>query len=628
MQREDALALAAQIEAVEDFAHAHGQEGHGHAVRADAPGHLPGTRLDAVAQDIGNHRDARNEHSLVGDVGAQSTSKNAVGGAAGRPGHGVRLTGFHAQRQGREAVGDQVDKQKVHRVEQRKAQQRGAEHPQHLAHVGGQQELDGFADVVVDAAAFLHGGHDGGKVVVCQHHIGHVLGHVGAGDAHTDADIRHFQGGGIVDAVPRHGRDGAAAAPGRHNAGLVFGLHPGIHAVLRHGLCQLLIGEGIQLRARHRLGRILQDVQLAGNGHRRVLMVAGDHHRPDACLSAFRDGFLHLGPHRVHHAGQSQEAQLLFQLFRRVKVRLLRPAPLRRRQHPQSPVGHGLVLRQNGSPFFLRHGQGPALFPTGGAAGQHHVGGAFGVLDTALLRPVHGGHHLASRIKGRFRHPGLRRLQPVLGQALGGGKVHQRRLGGLALCTALPVQHRVIAQRHGGGQFTGTAPVFHHRHAVLGQRAGLVGTDHLGAAQCLHRGQAPDDRFAAAHVGDADGEHHRHHRGQPFRDGGHRQRHRHHEGGEHILPCEGTGGDEVKQEDEHADAQHQLGQRSAQFVQAALQRRLLLLRAGQRPGDLAHLGLHAGGGNHRPAPAVDHRGAHIAHILPVGQRHFGLAGLQ
>ena len=62
------------------------RKAHGHAVRADAPGHLPGTRLDAVAQDVRHHRDARDEHTLVGDVSAQSTSKNAgrlCGGAAG-----------------------------------------------------------------------------------------------------------------------------------------------------------------------------------------------------------------------------------------------------------------------------------------------------------------------------------------------------------------------------------------------------------------------------------------------------------------------------------------------------------------------------------------------------------------
>src|SRR5699024_6495459 len=139
---------------------------------------------------------------------------------------------LHAQRQRGEAVGDQVDEQQVDGVQQSEAQQGGAEHAQHLAHVGGQQELDGLADVGVDAAAFLHSAHDGGKVVVGQHHVGHVLGDVGAGDAHAHADVGRLDGGGVVDAVAGHGGDGAVALPGGDDAHLVLRLDAGVNAVL------------------------------------------------------------------------------------------------------------------------------------------------------------------------------------------------------------------------------------------------------------------------------------------------------------------------------------------------------------------------------------------------------------
>ncbi|MBM6901475.1 hypothetical protein H6B10_17880, partial [Gemmiger formicilis] len=36
---------------------------------------------------------------------------------------------------------------------------------------------------------------------VGQYHICHIFGHIGAGNAHTDTDIRHFDGRRIVDAV-------------------------------------------------------------------------------------------------------------------------------------------------------------------------------------------------------------------------------------------------------------------------------------------------------------------------------------------------------------------------------------------------------------------------------------------
>ena len=49
------------------------------------------------------------------------------------------------------------------------------------------------------------------------------LRHVGAGDAHGDADIGRLHGRRVVHAVAGHGHDFAAALPGPHNAQLVLG---------------------------------------------------------------------------------------------------------------------------------------------------------------------------------------------------------------------------------------------------------------------------------------------------------------------------------------------------------------------------------------------------------------------
>ena len=46
---------------------------------------------------------------------------------------------------------------------------------------------------------------------------------------------------------------------------------------------------------------------------------------------------------------------------------------------------------------------------------------------------------------------------------------------------------------------------------------------------------------------------------------------------------------------------------------------MLLFRGGQRIGDFAHLGVHAGIGDHHAAPAICHSGAHIGHVLSVAQ---------
>ena len=283
------------------------------------------------------------------------------------------------------------------------------------------------------------------------------------------------------------------------------------------------------------------------------------------------------------------------------------------RQHAQGAVRQALVVGQDGGALFLRHGHGLAALPAGGAAAQDLVRRAFGVLHPAAVGLVHGGHHLAAGIKGRFIHTGRGGFQFALGQPQLGGVGHQSGLGGLALGLALVVQVGVAAG------------VVHHGHLVLGQGAGLVRADDLGAAQRFDGGQFADDRIALGHIGHADGKHHRDHGRQTLGDGGHSQGDSHHEGGQHGIQIKPPGGDQVEHKNEHADAQHQLGQGLAQLVQLFLQRGLLLLGSGQRARDLAHLGIHAGAGDQRLAAAIDHRGAHITHVFAVAQGHILLA---
>ena len=349
-------------------------------------------------------------------------------------------------------------------------------------------------------------------------------------------------------------------------------------------------------------------------------MVAGDHHGADTGGAALRHGVLYLRAHRVDHAGQTDEAQILLQILRLQLVGQTVVQPLGRRQYAEGLVGHGLVVRQNGGALFLRQGEDRAVFHIVGAAAQHLVRRALGVLDEAGVRAVDGGHHLPAGVEGRLGAAGLPGLHEGLGAAVGRTEVHQRRLGRLALRAAL-LQNGVVAQGHGGGQRRQRAGVLHHRHLVLGQSTGLVGADDLRAAQRLHGGEPPDDGVALTHVGHADAQYHRHHGGQTLRDGGHGQRHGHHErlqnGGEGVVAHH----HQIKDEDEHADAQHQLAERLAQLGQLPLEGRLLLLRLGQYMGDLAHLRVHTGGGDDRLTTAIDHGAAHVAHIFPVTQRH-------
>ena len=63
---------------------------------------------------------------------------------------------------------------------------------QHDAAQRDQLEADVLQQIVVDLAPHAHRFDDGGEVVVGQDHARGVLRHVGAGDAHRDADVRRF----------------------------------------------------------------------------------------------------------------------------------------------------------------------------------------------------------------------------------------------------------------------------------------------------------------------------------------------------------------------------------------------------------------------------------------------------
>jgi hypothetical protein len=101
---------------------------------------------------------------------------------------------------------------------QRPADHGSDEHDGELGGIAGQQVREGLGDVVVDAAPLLHGGDDGGEVIVSDDQVGGFLGDLGAGETHGDTDRGLAQRRGVVDTVARHGDDRAARRPGAHDA--------------------------------------------------------------------------------------------------------------------------------------------------------------------------------------------------------------------------------------------------------------------------------------------------------------------------------------------------------------------------------------------------------------------------
>ena len=72
-------------------------------------------------------------------------------------------------------------------------------------------------------AALLDRPHDRGEVVVEEHEVGRLAGHVGAGPAHRDADVGLVQRRAVVDTVPGHGHHVTASAQRGGDPQLVFG---------------------------------------------------------------------------------------------------------------------------------------------------------------------------------------------------------------------------------------------------------------------------------------------------------------------------------------------------------------------------------------------------------------------
>ena len=477
---EDRAAQGSHVEGVEDLAHGEREEGHGGTQHFSGVGACGDGRCvvqvsqPVSADEVGGQRDHGNECALVSHGKAETACKDALLGVTGLSVHHVCLGLFHTQSQSGEAVGDQVDPQEVNGLEDGKAHQGCKEDGQHLGEVGGQEELDRLADVVVDAASLANGGDDGGKVVVGQDHVGNVLGNVGAGDAHAHADVGVLDGGSVVYAVTRHCGDLALLAPSVDDSGLVLGLNAGVNAVLLNGGLKLLVRDLVKLSTRDGLGRVGDDAELHCDSNGGVLVVTRDHDGTDACAAALVDGGLDLGTDGVDHAGQTQENQILFQELGGVVGRLFGPVTLGDRQNTQGLVGHGLVFQHDGMLLFIGHGLNPAVFIIMGAAGQDHVGAALGVLDKGAVYGVNGGHHLAARIKGGLVHTGGGLLQILLGQAQRIGEVDQSTFGGLALGLIFLVQGGVGTQGHGGGHQIGFTGVIHHGHLVLGQGAGLM----------------------------------------------------------------------------------------------------------------------------------------------------------
>jgi len=341
------------------------------------------------------------------------------------------------------------------------------------------------------------------------------------------------------------------------------------------------------------------DAGLRGDGARGDGVVAGQHQHADAGLAAFLHRLAHTGAQRI---GQRHQAQPLEGEGGRIGGPLaVLEAGLRHGQHAQAACAHGLGLRMRGGALFVAepaqcgHGFRRALggHAAGVFAGQspdmrhrHALGReAVFVHQFATAAQRRGWQVFSGQRDQRAVHrvEGLLLAGQLRGFEQGVEGLRQRHLTG---APAVPL--RVLAPHQ-----------FGHRHAVLGQRAGLVGGQHGGRAERLdHRG-APRQHALARQPPGA----HRHEDGEDEHEllGQHRHRQRDagQQAGQPVAALRSV-------EQHHQRAQRQAGEREQAHQRAdlRLQRRGRAFDRGQRAADAAEGGGRPGGVDARQPPAA------------------------
>ena len=416
----------------------------------------------------------------------------------------------------------------------------------------------------------LHGLHDGGEVVVEQNHVGGFLRHLRTADAHGDADIGVFQGWRVIHAIAGHGHELVPGLQRADDTQLLGGVDPGVDAHLFDDCRKRRLVELGQLRAgQHQFPINRQDAQLLGNGLGGQLVVAGNHHRNNACGLALGHGLLGFVTGWVYKAGQADKGQARFDSAGvdgggHFGQQLTSVA-----QHPIALLGHGLdALLQVGHIAFL------TVFKLV----NKHIYRAFGEAQHALAGLMQRGHALTLRIERQFgdaRKPGFKGRPFV---RFIGGVPRQRHLGRVAKPLAVGAEGGVGIQGHAGQQGiallqngqTERRRLVHvlHGHLIQCQGTGFIGADVGDRPQRFHRRQLANEGVAFRQAFGPQRQRHGNHRGQGFGNSGHRQRDRHQQEPQQRLTSQ-----PASRKKDQANGERSPRQLLTEHAQSLLQRR-------------------------------------------------------
>ena len=358
-------------------------------------------------------------------------------------------------------------------------------------------------------------------------------------------------------------------------------------------------------------------------------MIARDHRHIDPGMMTFVHGLLDAFLRRVDHGSQADEDHVLL-------LRLFITFPVCQGKDAQRFGAHSLGRVRRQVHIFVLDRPDSAAVQYTVAPCYDRVNGALGVGHVLCLPAradrMQGRHHLPVRVERDLIKPCRSLHQDIIVRSVVPAVFDKGDLRGISdpfLCFGIilcviacaeacqqPDKQRIARirfLRRDLGPFKEPA---HDRHPVLGQRAGLVGTDHVDRAQGLHCMDLLDDRVLSAHFPDAGREHDGHNCGQSFRNDSHRKRDGDHQRFDQFCMVDKDLAD--KHQDTQDDSCHAQDQRYS--VQVFLERGLLLFNGLQHAGDLADLGLIPDLLNDSLAAPVFHQCRHECTVLAVSQR--------
>src|SRR5579862_4462847 len=472
------------------------------------------------------------------------------------------------------------------------------DHAEHVAEVGACAHANVFQNVHEHLAAFEHAFFEHHQVFLQQNHVGRFLGDVHR-VVHGNANVRGAQRGGIIDAVAHKADDMALLLKRLHDAFFVCGRKAGEHVHCFDRFSEIRVVHRFDLAAKQDFFGVNAD--FTANFASDQIVVAGQNFHRDTMLAQGLDGFgcgvlgwiekgEIAGQHEVTLVGLA-ETRLGAEFFGRD------------RQHTETVLAQFVDLLDKVAGKNRFHRENLALALEAGAPGKDSFGRAFGEQLTLAIRPFHRhGHHAAGKVERDFIHHFVFIDRKLLVQFLvfERGTVEHILQAGLKMADEIGVAQDGIA-------FVFEDVAMELKDDVVdGQRAGLIGAQHIHRTEVLDGVEFFDDNLLFRHgesaFGEADRNNHRQHFRREADGDSHGEQKR-------LLPIvlEHSIDDENHRYHDHHERDHQPHKMLYTTIEGGDD-----LRAGEALGHLAEIGLRAGRDDDRGSRAAFHAGTEEA----------------